>query len=203
MAKLTRKILGNINGSVADITFANWKGKTVIKSKLEGSDKAPTNAQLLVRDRFKKMTDLSNAFSSVISDSLKSQEVTAFNQFRKLNTSILSGAVGAIVPDYSKLLLSQGKLEALDNVTTSVNAQTITVNWNFQNMGDANDEIIAVAYNPTLNRIVKNTTSVRSSGTTSFTVPTQWTGQEVYVYVFSGNKDAKSTTQYLGSVTIQ
>lgn len=66
MGKLIRKILGNFTSAIGDILFSNWNGQTVIKAKSEGSKSAPTPAQLFVREKFKAMNGLANAFTQVI-----------------------------------------------------------------------------------------------------------------------------------------
>ena len=66
MGKLIRKILGNFTSAIGDILFSNWNGQTIIKAKSEGSKSAPTPAQLFVREKFKAMNGLANAFTQVI-----------------------------------------------------------------------------------------------------------------------------------------
>ena len=202
MGKLTQKILGKVNGAVGDITFSEWNGQTVIKAKSEGSKSAPTPSQILVRERFKEMTKLSNAFSQVIPLGFESNEITAYNQFRKVNNPFITGTVGAFSTDYPKICLSQGKLESLNSLAASVAGQAITVNWVFGNYGVGSDNITIVVFNPALNKAIVNSTSIRSGGTGTVTVPTLWTGQQAYVYIFSSNVNYKSASQFAGGVTV-
>ncbi len=204
MGKLTRKILGNVAGAVGDITFSDWNGQTVIKAKSEGSKSAPTPAQLLVREKFKVMTGLTNAFTQVIPLGLdgKSEGITKYNLFTKLNYPSISGTAGALIVDNTAITLSRGKLEGLNSLALSNVGQNITVNWNYGNYGIGSDQVIIVAYNPILKQTVVNTSSIRSSSTSALSALVTWVGQQVFVYIFTGNGEISSTSQYVGSVTV-
>ena len=47
-----------------------------------------------------------------------------------------------------------------------------------------------------------STASIRSGGTSALAVPATWATQQVFVYIFTGNGDIFSTSQYVGSVTV-
>jgi hypothetical protein len=204
MGKLTRKILGNVAGAVGDITFSDWNGQTVIKAKSEGSKSAPTPAQLLVREKFKVMTGLANAFTQVIPLGLdgKAEGITKYNVFRRINYPTISGAVGALVVDNAGIVVSRGKLEGLNSLALSNAGQNITVNWNYGNYGVGTDQVTLVAYNPVVKQTVVNTASIRSGGTSALAVPAMWATQQVFVYIFTGNGNISSTSQFAGSVTV-
>ncbi|MBK8395014.1 MAG: hypothetical protein IPL26_07175 [Leptospiraceae bacterium] len=202
MAKLTRKILGNVNGAVGDITFANWKGRTVIKAKSEGSKADPTVAQLLVREKFKVLTELSNAFVQVIPLGLESAAITAYNLFRRLNFPAIEGTLGALTVDHAIILVSRGNLATLNGLGFAAAGLNINATWNFGDYGDATDTITLVVYCPDLKKTVVTTGALRSSGTIAISVPAAWATKEVHAYIYSGNDETKSTSQYLGSLTI-
>jgi len=204
MGKLTRKILGNVAGAVGDITFSDWNGQTIIKAKSEGSKSAPTPAQLFVREKFKAMTGLANAFTQVIPLGLdgKAEGITSHNVFRKLNYPTISGTAGALVVDNAGIVVSRGKLEGLNSIALTSAGQNITVNWNHGGYGVGTDKVTVVAYNPVLKQTSVNTASIRSGGTSALTVPAMWATQQVFVYIFTDNGDTTSTSQYVGSVTV-
>ena len=202
MAKLTRKILGNVNGAVGDITFANWKGRTVIKAKSEGSKADPTPAQLLVREKFKVLTELSNAFVQVIPLGLESAEITSYNLFRRLNFPVVEGTIGALTVDYTNILVSRGNLVTLNGLGFIAVGTNLTATWTFGDYGDGTDKITLVVYCPELKKTVVATGALRSSGTIALSAPAAWATKEVHAYIYSGNEETKSTSQYLGSLTI-
>ena len=204
MGKLTKKILGNVGGAVGDITFSDWNGQTVIKAKSEGSKSAPTPAQLFVREKFKAMTALSNAFTQVIPLGLDgtAEGITKYNVFRRINYPTISGTAGALVVDNAAIVVSRGKLEALNDIALANAGQNITVTWNYGGYGIGTDKVTMVAYNPVAKQTVVNTASIRSGGTSTLAVPATWATQQVFVYIFTGNGDISSTSQYAGSVTV-
>ena len=204
MGKLTRKILGNVAGAVGDITFSDWNGQTVIKAKSEGSKSAPTPAQLFVREKFKAMTGLANAFTQVIPLGLdgKAEGITKYNVFRRINYPTISGTAGALVVDNTSIVVSRGKLESLNALALANAGLNLTVNWNYDNYGIGTDKVTLVAYNPIAKQTVVNTASIRSAGNAALSVPAMWATQQVFVYIFTGNGDITSTSQYIGSVTV-
>mgnify|MGYP003598064796 CR=1 FL=1 len=204
MGKLTRKILGNVAGAVGDITFSDWNGQTVIKAKSEGSKSAPTPAQLFVREKFKAMTGLANAFTQVIPLGLdgKAEGITKYNVFRRINYPTISGTAGALVVDNTSIVVSRGKLESLNALALSNAGLNLTINWNYDNYGVGTDQVTLVAYNPIAKQTVVNTASIRSGGNAALSVPAMWATQQVFVYIFTGNGDITSTSQYIGSVTV-
>lgn len=202
MAKLTRKILGNVNGAVGDITFADWKGRTVIKAKSEGSKADPTESQLLIREKFQVLTNLSNVFVNLIPRGLTSPDMTAYNLFRTLNSSTVTGTIGALSVDNSKIKVSRGNLPDLSTPNVSLTGQSITCNWVSEETDIATDKITLIAYCPDKNRAVGKSGALRSSGTTTLTAPATWATQLVHLYVFASNKKKSSPTMYLGSYTL-
>lgn len=53
MGKLQKGILGGFSGTVGTVVGSNWRGKDIIRSRPKSSGKAPTEAQLLQRLKFK------------------------------------------------------------------------------------------------------------------------------------------------------
>ena len=82
-----------------------------------------------------------------------------------------------------------GKLirKILENVAGAVGAIAFS-DWNDQTIIKAKSE--------------GSTASIRSGGTSALAVPAAWATQQVFVYIFTGNGDISSTSQYVGSVTV-
>lgn len=204
MAKLTSKILGNVNGAVGDLTFAKWKDQTVVKGKIASRNTPPTEKQALVREKFKTITQIAKAFSPAINMGLTGDpKLSPNNSFRKLNSRKVDGTIGAINVNYPNISISSGNNDGLMSVTSSITGKEVTSNWLPGGEGKPSDKIVMVAYNPTLQKTVMNQSLVRSAGTGKVTVPDHWTGQ-VYTYLFTKDESSKkaSDTFFAGGVTI-
>ena len=104
--------------------------------------------------------------------------------------------------DNTAITVSRGKLEGLNSLALSNAGLNITVNWNYGNYGIGTDQVTLVAYNPILKQTVVNTSSIRSGGISALSVPSTWATQQVFVYIFTGNGDISSTSQFVGSLTV-
>ena len=122
--------------------------------------------------------------------------------FRRINYPTISGTAGALVVDNTSIVVSRGKLESLNALALSNAGLNLTINWNYDNYGVGTDQVTLVAYNPIAKQTVVNTASIRSGGNAALSVPAMWATQQVFVYIFTGNGDITSTSQYIGSVTV-
>jgi Family of unknown function (DUF6266) len=132
----------------------------------------------------------------------KVEGITKYNVFRKINFPTISGTPGAFVVDNAGIVLSRGKLETLNASTLTNAGLNLTVNWNYGSYGVGIDQITVVAYNPIAKQTVVNTATIRSAGNAALSVPAMWAKQQVFVYIFTGNGDISSTSQFVGSVTV-
>jgi hypothetical protein len=203
MGKLTRKILGNVSGKVGDITFSQWKGQTVVKSKVSVSAKKPTEKQELVRQRFRFLSELSRRFSSIIPLGFAGSKdtITVFNSFFRTNQEVLSGSLGNLQIDFSKLVLSRGNLETVTGLNQSQSGSKVLVNWQ-ASMGDPNDKLVQVLVHSETKEILYKDGS-RSSLNLSLDFPNSWVGAKVHGFVFLYTESGRSSnSQYIGELTL-
>ena len=108
----------------------------------------------------------------------------------------------------AKVLVSRGSLTgALNGVATSANG-VVTLNW-ADNSGSgtaaATDKALIVVLNPTRAESVFDTGgNQRVAGTEDITVPADWVGESVEVFLGFITEDGKdvANSSYLGSVVV-
>ena len=125
---------------------------------------------------------------------------------------ILGNAIAGAYPDFSvdmaKVLVSRGSLTgALNGVATSANG-VVTLNW-ADNSGSgtaaATDKALIVVLNPARAESVFDTGgNQRVAGTEDITVPADWVGESVEVFLGFITEDGKdvANSSYLGSVVV-
>ena len=142
MAKLRSGILGNIRGKVAGVVGGQFKDVNYIREYVKPAN-PQTAAQTVQRT---KMTD-TVAFSKVLvgpvfnsfTDKFQ-KSMSGFNFFVKRNIAIFDGT-----PDYSAILLSEGKLSPIVVTTFTYNTGTgeLAPQWsqNLGNNGSGDDKV--------------------------------------------------------------
>lgn len=204
MGKLTNQILGNVSGSMGDLTFTKWREETIIKGKIQSRKKAPSNKQAVVREKFKQMGALIKAMRPVISLGYRMHKNRSpENLFNKENFSKLSGQKNSIEVNYPALTISSGEADGVIGITKSVSGRKVTINWQKEGLGKPEDKIILIGFNLKWNRSIINDEHERSKGTGELTIPAEWSGIS-YIYLFARNETTKkaSETYFAGKVIL-
>lgn len=205
MAKLTQNVLGDISGTVGNVSFGSWKDLNIVKAKRGPSSTPPTEAQQLVQEKFRELSRLGKAFFNIVKVGMAGAATGATEQNLFMSSSYpsVSGALGALVIDYSKLIISKGTLEKLNGPAVASSGGMVNLSWAYLNFGDGNDTIVAIAYNPEINQTFIQQDKKRSDNLCVLAVPANWFGKTVHVYLFAKNPDENvSDSQYAGSATV-
>jgi Family of unknown function (DUF6266) len=152
--------LGNIKGSLGNLTFSGGTGDNQIRQKI-ASNSSNSPAQQNTRSRFKLLADLFRKFNGTAQMGLKPQGgKSAYNRFVQLNfinTQADATAVASI--DYSKLVVSGGSVEPLAGVGAVLDAVTGKVTVSFADNSNGNtaletDGVKAIVVNKVTGRVV-------------------------------------------------
>ena len=212
MAIVQNPITGRTTGKFATAVFSKQFGKNTMRSKPVEVSNPRTLPQREQRAKFSLMVELSRKFLSFIRISFKQTAIgmSEFNSFMKTNiSSVITGAYPDYEIDYPVLEVSKGTLTgAYGTSATAIAGNTVTIDWaDNTGTGDATgtDAALLLILNPNNPTIASNTTlKTRADGTYDMTVPVDWVGDDVHVYLSfmneAGDKVADST--YVSSVTI-
>lgn len=108
-----RSVLGKFNGTMADVTFSNWKGQNVAKQKVPDTNGSQSPAQIAQRTKFAALSAISGAGGVGLRVGFKMSAVdkTEQNIFMSRNTPNVSlDAAGLPVVLWPKLTFSEGQV---------------------------------------------------------------------------------------------
>ena len=205
-------ILGGFRNKVGSVVGASWRGLDTMRGYPKPSSKAPTQAQLDVRAKFKIVTDVITPLASVIDVGFKAASKVETQRNAALKANLAAGITG-ISPnfsfDYEKLQFSQGSLEnARDAQITTVTGSKIKYNWADVFNDDKErptDLATLVVYCPALDKWVKlQNAAPRSAKTFTLQMPAGMMGNPVMCYisfVSTSIKNLASDTLYIGTLT--
>src|SRR4051794_34215312 len=114
MAKIRKGILGPVSGTIGPVVGSTWKGIPYIKTKSVNTQKKKnTPAQIAAQEKLKLMNLILVLFHSFITVGFanaaeRQTEISA--AFSANYHTMISGVYPALEADYSKLVLSVGKL---------------------------------------------------------------------------------------------
>ncbi len=216
MAKERATYLSNINGRIGNIVIRNYRNGVVAAVRPRKSGKAPSEAQLAQRERFKAANGIAAALGAALNASvhpLPQEMLGARNVFVKKNfRHVTVSDDGVVEVDYSKLQLSGGPLPS-PAFQTPTYADDLTVTVAYSPASDVpgsseSDEVFIVVLQPDMNQAVLSAAGLRKTGSLSVKVPAVWSGTEVHVYGFAvgrakKNWEQRSCTVYLGKGTVE
>ncbi|OON67299.1 DUF6266 family protein [Hymenobacter sp. CRA2] len=152
--------LGNIKGSIGNITFSGGAGNNQLRQKI-ASNGSNTPAQQNTRSRFKLLADLFRKFAGAAQLGLKPQGgKSAYNRFVQQNfVNTQSDAQNVASVDYLKLVLSGGSVEPLSGISAVLDAVAGKVTVSFADNTNGNtaletDRVKIVLVNKQTGRVV-------------------------------------------------
>ena len=196
---------------VGPVVGASFRGKNVMRGKPKKSTKSPTINQLAQRAKFTAVTQFLTPAKVVLSDYFATPSGTKSRY--NLATSYhlqeavdFDGAEANIL--YDKALFSKGTLLAPQNLSaTAVAGAQLQLNWINNSFGNAlaTDQLMVVVYEP-VGRFYEFflNAGIRSDSRAAITLPAYLSGSEVQCWAFmvASQTTLKSTSQYLGAITV-
>ena len=212
MGKINLGILGSFSGKVGNVVGGNWKGISYMRAKATSVSNPRTDGQVNQRTKFALVLTVLKPITGFLRVGYKKYAIkqTAFNAAISyiLNNAVTGSSSADYSVDLAKVLVSRGNLTgAVNALATSANG-VITLNW-ADNSGSGNatatDKALIVVLNPTRAESVFDTGgNQRVAGTEDITVPADWVGESVEVFLGFITEDGKdvANSSYLGSVVV-
>ena len=212
MGKINQGILGGVSGQVGNVIGGTWKGIDYLRIKPSSVANPKTPDQVDQRTKFVTVLRFLQPITEFLRTGFK-KYASGMTQFNSAMSYNLNNAVTGTYPNYSidypNALVSRGNLAGGENgAAASTNAAEVDVSWD-DNSGSggaqATDKALIVILNPTKGEAVYTTAgAARSATTETLTVPSNFTGDDVEVFLGFISEDGTkvSNSAYLGSVTV-
>lgn len=208
MGKINQGILGGVSGQVGNVIGGTWKGIDYLRIKPSSVANPRTEGQVDQRSKFSTVL----RFLQPMTDGFKlyANKMTQFNAAMSYNlNNAITGAYPNFAIDYANSLVTRGNLTgAVDGAVSSPSAAIVDVTWT-DNSGSgsalATDKAMILLYNATRGESVFTTAGpVRTAGTETISVPSEYTGEDVEVFLGFISEDGSkvANSSYLGSVTV-
>lgn len=130
MGVIKQGILGGFQNKVGAVIGSNWKGIATMRSRPISVANPRTGKQVAVRTEFTTLVKMASALNATLIRpywSRFAQKKTGANAFISANYGKLLGAP-ASAPE--RMILSQGKLDGLSELTASIESVNHVINWN-------------------------------------------------------------------------
>ena len=210
MARMNNGILDDFSGKIGKVVGSKWRGVSYMRAKSKERTGAPSDAQLEQQAKFAVAGKFSQSMNDLLTLGFRDQAIrmTGKNYGQSL---ILRDAITGTYPDfqidYSKVLLSQGKLPRIKKPVTAPEANGI-VKFTWTNdagnkLAKANDQAILIAYCPEENEAEYAFGPARDAGTGTLDLA-EFSGKKVHTWLsfMSANGKLLATSVYCGEVTI-
>jgi hypothetical protein len=195
MAKFSGILRAHISGKVGKVVYFNLRGEDCVRSLPKKSEVAPSEKQILQRQRFAAMSKLCNHFKYVIIPQIwnrSAKGMTGRNLFIKTNKVAFD--LQGKVTDWKLIKISQGMLFLPSEIQLQrqqPGSSVVDVSWieNFYKGGITYwDELLAVSAGDGNFSPIKNTGIKRGELKGSFELPQAKT-VATHVYLFFASLD--------------
>ncbi len=212
MGKINLGILGSFSGKVGNVVGGNWKGISYMRAKATSVSNPRTDGQVNQRTKFALVLAVLKPITGFLRVGYKKYAIkqTAFNAAMSyiLNNAVTGSSSADYSTDLSNVLVSRGNLTGVANAQATSANGVVTLTWD-DNSGSGTatqtDKALIVVLNPTRAESVFDAGgNQRVAGTEDISVPADWAGENVEVFLGFITADGKEVANsiYLGSVTI-
>lgn len=212
MGRINQGLTGGFSGKVGTVVGGNWNGIDYMRSKESGRTDAKSIAQQNQRAKFLTVVQFLSPLKGFLPLGFKNRAVH-MSPYNAATSYHLEKAITGTFPDYeidySKVMVSQGKLPgALNPTAISNSANEIGFSWDNNSakidaMG--NDNAVLVVYNPVKqNAIWVVSGQTRIAGSQTITLPASFSGDEVHCYLSfqKANQTVISDSQFVCSLRV-
>ena len=212
MGKINQGILGGVSGQVGNVIGGTWKGIDYLRIKPSSVANPRTEGQIDQRSKFSTVLKFLQPMTDFLRVGFKqyANKMTQFNAAMSYNlNNAITGAYPNFMVDYASALVSRGNLTgAANGAASSPSAGDVQITWD-DNSGSgsaqATDKALIVLLNTTRQEAVFTTAGpARSAGTETISVPSEYTGEDVEVFLGFISEDGSkvANSSYLGSVAV-
>lgn len=215
MGKLNMGILGGFSGTVGTVVGStNKKGEDLIRAKSKKSRSVNSPGQVAQQSKFGLVTGFMQGVNPIVKIGMK--QIASLESISPYNYACRYALKNAVMGtdaqpelDYSKIIISDGKLSRIGNATATKEGETIKFSWS-ENVGTStgkpSDNVTLVVYNVSNGELSYSIGEViRSEKTATLAIPYSETDDQLLCYLFfqsATDPNLVSTSQYLGNVTV-
>lgn len=190
MGKIKKGILGGFSGKVGTVIGSSWNGISYMRGLTQHFTDARTESQLKQRAKFYLAMEFLKPIKAYIRVGYNSYAVKK-SAFNAAVSYVMKNAIGGSYPEFAinhaRMLVSRGDLTPPKNAIATMSDNSVTITW-MDNSGvgnaDANDYSMPLAYNENKGIAVFSTAGTpRSSQSVTLTLPNDWNGDTVVLYV--------------------
>ena len=213
MGTIKQGILGGFSGKVGTVIGSSWKGISYMRGQAQHVKNPRSAGQVDQRSKFNLALNFLQPNVPYIRIGYKSQAAKQ-TEFNAAMSYIVKNAITGASPnyalDYTKVMVSRGGLTQVTDAAASWAAATskLTITWT-DNSGVgsalATDKAMPFVYNKDKNETIYNTEgATRTTHTMDITVPSDWVGDKVEVYLGMVSEDGTLVADsiYLGEKTL-
>ena len=212
MGKINQGILGGVSGQVGNVIGGTWKGIDYLRIKPSSVANPRTEGQVDQRSKFSIVLKFLQPMTDFLKVGFKLYgiKMTQFNAAMSYNlNNAITGSYPNFMVDYASALVSRGNLTgAANGAASSPSAGDVQITWD-DNSGSgsaqATDKALIVLLNTTRQEAVFTIAGpARSAGTETISVPSEYTGEDVEVFLGFISEDGSkvANSSYLGSVAV-
>ena len=213
MGTIKQGILGGFSGKVGTVIGSSWKGISYMRGQAQHVKNPRSAGQLNQRSKFSLALSFLQPVVPYIRIGYKSQAAkqTEFNAAMSYTIkNAITGSYPSYALDFTKIVVSKGGLTQVTGATASWNnnSNEVKIDWT-DNSGVGNalatDKAMPFIYNKAKGETIYDTAgATRATHTQSLTVPNDWEGDKVEVYLGMVSEDGKEVADsiYLGEVTL-
>lgn len=213
MGTIKQGILGGFSGKVGTVIGSSWKGISYMRGQAQHVKNPRSAGQVNQRTKFALVMGFLQPVVPYIRIGFKSQAAkqTEFNAAMSYTIkNAVTGSYPSYALDFTKIIVSKGGLTQVTGATASWNnnRNEVKIDWT-DNSGVGNalatDKAMPFIYNKDKGETIYDTAgATRATHTQSLTVPNDWEGDKVEVYLGMVSEDGKEVADsiYLGEVTL-
>jgi hypothetical protein len=211
MGTIKKGVLGGFSGKVGSVVGASWKGIDYIRS-LPASVKNPrTEGQVTQRTKFTVALEFLRPIIAYLNVGFKpyASKQSPYNAAMSYNVSnAVTGTFPDFEMDYPNALVSKGSLLGAEDASATTAAGSISFAWTDNSEVSnalATDKAMPLAFNISKGQAVFKTNGAeRSTEADTLTIPANWSGDDVEVYLGFVSNDGLlvASSAYLGQKTI-
>jgi hypothetical protein len=210
MGKIDQGILGGFSGKVGSVVGGSWKGINYMRVHTK-----PTNPnsdkQVNQRTKFTLVLSFLKPLTPFLRVGYKlfTAKQTAFNA--AMSQVLLNAVIGEApdsVIDFTSVQVSRGTLAPAQGAATNYASGEISISWTDNsnaNIANATDKALVVVYNAIKGEAIYETAgSTRSAALQTISLPIEWIGDSVHVYLGFITEDGKNVANsvYVGAVEV-
>ena len=204
MGKINQGILGGFSGKVGTVVGSTWKSINYMRALAVNVHDAKSEKQLCQRGKFRTVVNFTKTITPFLRVGFQEHEyrqsaVNAASSYLLRYAAEGCGSEAAL--NFDKVRVSQGSLTAATDATVQVTAGKATFSWtDNSDTGDAQatDTAMALAYNKDRQEAVyRMAIATRADGTAELTLPTNWDGEALAIYLAFCSADGQHVSNSL------